>query len=113
MIEHELQKEYRTLQQNKALHLGCQLIADALNDAGLDMREVLKPEIEISWTKQSVKEYLFRPVMEKMFIKKSTTKLEKLREIEKIWDVIMRHLGEKFGIEYIQFPSTEWGKADL
>ena len=56
----------RTGQQNRALHKGCELLADALNDAGLDMRVVLKPEINIPWTKTSVKEYIIRPIMRAM-----------------------------------------------
>ena len=38
------------------------MIANALNDAGLDMKKVLKPEIDIPWNTATVKEYLWRPV---------------------------------------------------
>jgi hypothetical protein len=95
----------RTASQNSALHLGCRLIADALNDAGLDIRKVIKPEVEISWTVYSVKDYLFRPVMKTMTGKDSTTELNKLVEIDKIWDTVMRFLGQNHGIEYIPFPN--------
>ena len=95
----------RTSQQNRALHLDCKLIADALNDAGLDMRVVLKPEIDIPWTTQSVKEFLWKPIQKSMTLKTSTTELSKAEgEFEKIHDVLMRHLGEKHGIEYHEFP---------
>src|SRR3990167_11482755 len=72
------EEEYkqRTPAQNNSIHLGCKLIADALNDAGLDMREVLKPEIEIPWTMQSAKDHLFRPVMKTMTNKQSTTEFQ-------------------------------------
>jgi regulator of sigma D len=33
----------RTQTQNKALHKYCQMLADKLNDAGLDMKQTLKP----------------------------------------------------------------------
>lgn len=95
----------RTRDQNAALHLGLTLIADSLNLAGLDMRKVLKPNIEIPWTTQSVKDHIFRPVMKAMTSKQSTTKLAKVGEIEEIWEVIMRHLGQNHGIEYIPFPN--------
>lgn len=39
----------RTDKQNRALHLYFQWVADSLNDAGLDLRAVLKPEVEIPW----------------------------------------------------------------
>lgn len=100
--------EKRTNQQNKALHHDCRMIADKLNDAGLDMRQVLKPNVDIPWTTESVKEYIFKPIMKAMYNKDSTTDLDKSnQEIEKIHDTIMRHLGEKFGIEDHEFPSED------
>jgi hypothetical protein len=102
-----LEKGVRTIPQNSALHLGLGMIAKTLNEAGLDMRKVLKPEIDIPWTLESVKEYLFRPIMKAMYHKKSTTELSKIGEIEEIWDVLMRHLGEKHEVEYIPFPSEQ------
>lgn len=97
-----------TTQQRKALHLGFQLIADALNNAGLDMRTVLKPEIDIPWTKQSVKDYLFRPVMTLMTGKESTTTLDKSQEPQEVWETVMRFLMQNHHIEYIPFPSEEY-----
>jgi len=95
----------RSLQQNKSIHLDCKLIADALNDAGLDMKVVLKPEIEIPWSQETVKKYLFKPIMKAHTTKESTTELEKTSgEIDRIHDILMRHLGTKFGIEYFDFP---------
>lgn len=103
----------RTEQQNRALHLGCEMIAAALNDAGLDMRVVLKPDVSIPWTKESVKAYMFKPVMTLMTTKSSTTELAKNDgEIEKIWDTVMRFLAQNHGIEYIPFPSHAPGYAD-
>ncbi len=94
----------RTSQQNKSIHLGCTMIADTLNDAGLDMKKVLKPEINIPWTTESVKEYIFRPIMKAMYQKQSTTELDKVQEIDKIWETIMRFLMEKHHIDYVPFP---------
>lgn len=96
----------RTPAQNNSIHLGCKLIADTLNNAGLDMRKVLKPEIEIPWTTISVKDHLFRPVMKATTSKSSTTELNKLGEIEVVWDTVMRFLGQNHGVEYIPFPSN-------
>lgn len=99
-------KGQRTSQQNRALHKGLLLLANVLNDAGLSMRVLLKPEVSIDWTTESVKEHLFRPFMKAMTGKQSTTELTKTGgEIEKVWDTLMRELGEKHGIEYIPFPS--------
>ena len=102
----------RTTTQNKAMHKGFQLLAEVLNDAGLDQRKVLKPSIAIPWSGASVKEQLFKPIMKAMLEKKSTTELEKQGEIDKVWDVLMRHLGEKFNLEYLEFPHLEEGTKD-
>lgn len=103
-MEKTLKEKKRTHQQNRALHLYYQLIADALNDAGLDMRAVLKPEVDIPWNKTTVKEYLWRPVQNLQLGKKSTTELT-TDEIDKVFETLNRHLA-KFGIGE-PFPSME------
>lgn len=108
MIEYDKSFKKRTISQNSALHLYFQQLADVLTDAGLDMRIVLKPDIDIRWTKESVKEYLWKPIMEKMFGNKSTTEMT-TGQIDEIFEVITKHLGEKFGefMDYLPFPSIE------
>jgi len=100
-------KGSRTGQQNKGLHLDCKLIAEKLNDAGKDMKVVLKQEVQIPWSTESVKEYIFRPIMKALFQYESTKELKKTGEIEKVHDVVMRELGEKYGIEYHEFPNNQ------
>lgn len=95
----------RTLQQNKALHVLFQLLADELNNNGLDMRKTLKPSVDIPWTGRNVKEFLWRPVQELQLNKKSTTELTTV-EIDKVFDTINKHLGEQFGL-HVAFPSIE------
>lgn len=99
------EKQQRTGQQNKALHVDFKLIADALNDAGLDQRKVLKPSISIPWSSTAVKEQLWKPIQKALYGKESTTELDKQKEIEHVHDVLLRHLGEKFDLEYIEFPN--------
>ena len=94
----------RTEKQNNSLHLAFSLLAKALNAAGLDMRKVLKQEVMIPWETESVKEYLFKPIIKAMYNKTSTTQLDKVKEIDEAWDVLMRHFGEKHHLEYIEFP---------
>tara|TARA_Y100000034_G_C6594633_1_gene258436 strand:- start:58 stop:375 length:318 start_codon:yes stop_codon:yes gene_type:complete len=94
----------RTEKQNNSLHAYCQGLADELNSAGLDMRVVLKPEYEIPWTKESVKEHLWRTAQTYMFSKKSTTELS-TDEISQVYEVVNRHIA-KHGIS-VPFPSTE------
>lgn len=42
MSQNKYMKEKRTLKQNNAIHLYCELLAKELNTLGLDMRVVLK-----------------------------------------------------------------------
>lgn len=96
----------RTPKQNDSLHLWLEMVAEELNNAGLDMKAVLKPEVDIPWTKGSAKDYLFRPVMKALTGKESTTELT-TSEVSQVVDVINRHLAEKFGGLFIEFPSIE------
>ena len=92
-----------TSQQNKALHVGFQLLAEALNDSGYEMKAVLAVKnIDIPWTKESVKEVLWRPIQLAMTEKGSTTELG-ITEVSDVWNVLLRHLGENFGVT-VEFP---------
>ena len=95
----------RTLQQNRALHLFYEHLAQELNDAGLDMKKTLKQEIDIPWGPRTVKEFLWRPIQQAQLRKKSTTELT-TTEIDKVVNTLTRHLGERFGIEVV-FPCID------
>jgi len=96
--------EKRTLQQNKALHLWYKQLAETLNNSGFDMKSVIK-DVDIPWSAYTVKEHLFRPTMKTMLGKDSTTELE-THEIDQIFGVISKVIGERTGI-FIPFPSIE------
>lgn len=87
----------RTLQQNKALHKFCSMLADEFGARGLDMKAVLKPEVEIPWTTESVKNHIWRPVQEIMTDIESTADLS-TTDVNAIYQVVARHLAEKHGI---------------
>lgn len=87
----------RTLTQNRALHMFCQNLADTLNEAGLDQKKVLKPEVDIPWTMEAVKEGLWKPLQEAVTGLKSTTKPE-TRQYSAIYELLNRHLTMKLGI---------------
>jgi hypothetical protein len=95
----------RTLKQNRALHKYFELVATALNDAGLDMRAVLKPEVEIPWNKITVKEHLWRPVQKIQLHKESTIDLEK-KEIDDVFKTVNLYLSKNHGVTE-PFPSIE------
>lgn len=82
------------------------MLADELNQAGLDQRKVLKPSVSIPWTPEAAKEQLWRPIQEAMFSKRSTTELSK-GEVGRVEEVLVRHLGERFGLQAPQWPHFE------
>ena len=99
-----MNEKQRTAQQNKAMHLYFQFVAESLNNAGLDMRAVLKPEIEIPWNKTTVKEFMWRPIQKIQLGKRSTTELT-TKDLDEIYDTMNRHLAIH-GI-HVPFPSLE------
>jgi hypothetical protein len=100
-----MEAKQRTIKQNSALHKFFELLSVELNESGYDVRTTLKQDFEIPWTPALIKELLWRPVQKAMLRKRSTTKLT-TQDIDKIYDVLNRHLGEKLGI-YVPFPSEE------
>jgi hypothetical protein len=77
----------RTIQQNKAIHVYFQLLSEALNEAGCDMRTVIRQEVDIPWTPQTVKDYLWRPIQKAYLQEKSTTRLKR-KDIDKVYDIL-------------------------
>jgi len=105
VIEFEVKDNARTLKQNRSMHLYFRLLADALNEAGLDMRKVLKPAIDIPWTTDSVKQHLWKPIQKIMLDTESTTKLN-TKGPKDVYLVLDRHIAEKHGI-HIEWPCRE------
>lgn len=96
----------RTDQQQKALEVFFRELAEALNDAGFEMKEVLAvKEVDIPWTQDLVKNVLWRPIQEAMLEKHSTTQLE-INEVSRVYDVLDRHISSHFGV-HVPFPSEE------
>jgi hypothetical protein len=95
----------RTLKQNRALHKYLTELGNALNDAGWDMKTTLKPSVDIPWTPDMVKEYLWRPIQKIITDVESTTELE-TSDVDLIYKVLDRHIASKFGVS-VHFPSDE------
>ena len=87
----------RTGLQNRSLHLYLGMLAEALNDAGFDMKKTLKPEVAIPWTQGNAKEYLWRPI-QKVLTKKDSTTKPTTKDYVYIYEVLSRHMVDKFGV---------------
>ena len=94
-------QDLRTYQQNKSLWLYYSKVAKRLNDAGLEIKQVIKADVP--WTKDTVHDVMWRPIQKALLGKESTTSLKK-NEIDTVYEVMNRLLGEKFGI-HVDFPS--------
>ena len=102
-MKKEINKQ-RTLKQNSALHIFCQLVADELNLAGLDMPTVLAKSADIPWSKDTVKELIWRPIQKAQLLKQSTTELD-TKEPGQVFETTTKFLSE-FGV-YVPWPSIE------
>ena len=107
-IDIKIYKDTRTNRQNRSIWLYCTLLAEALNDSGQYMVLFFYKEgAQVSWTKESVMEAIWRPVQIGMFEIKSTTKI-KTNQVSEVYEEINRFIGEKFGI-HVAFPDKNYG----
>ena len=101
----ELKFGVRTTKQNNAMHKYFTMLADNLNDAGLDQRKLLKPSYLLPWSCNSVKKHLWGGIMKALTGKEHTSDLDR-NEVSEVYEVLNRNLAEKYGV--IQaFPSKE------
>lgn len=87
----------RTLTQNAALHKYCEMLANALNDAGYDMKRTIKQDVDIPWNQATAKQFLWRPIQKAVTGLESTTKPE-TSQYSAIYEVLNRHMSQKFGV---------------
>ena len=94
----------RTGQQQKAIEVFCNALAETLNDHGFEMKAVMAVKTaDVPWNQERVKDLLWRPIQEAMFNETSTTKLE-TDQVSKVHEVLNRHIAQNFGIS-ISFPT--------
>jgi hypothetical protein len=98
--------------QRKGAWKYMELRAEQLNDAGLDIRKVMKPTFNIPWTKDNVHDLLWIPIQKALFGTTSMRALKKL-QVTKVHAVIERELAQSFGVDIIPFPSEETNLAGV
>ena len=97
-------EKVRTIQQNKSIYLFCAMIAEALNDAGMELHitsKALGSEIEVPWSKDSIKQHIWDKVQLVQTEKKHSSELS-TKEVSQVAMVIERHLAT-MGIN-VEFP---------
>lgn len=85
------------------MHKYFEMLAQALNDAGLDVQHTLAKPIELPWSELLVKELIWRQVQAVCTGKQSTADLD-TPEVDEIYRIIDRHLAQTHGIS-VAFPS--------
>jgi len=104
----DVKKETRTGAQNRAIHVFCNKLAKALNEAGLSKLAVLekfKNGALVEWSMESVKEDIWRQIQLAVINKKSTTSLD-TKEVSEIYENVNRFTATRLGVS-VEFPSRE------
>ena len=95
-VTYEIKPMLRSDQQRKAIEVFCRELAEQLNVGGFDQRKVLaeRDAPEIPWSQATVKENLFKPILEAMKGKGSTAKMT-TSECDEVHRVLHRWLSER------------------
>lgn len=103
----DLKDKKRTGKQNNSLHLYCSWVADALNEKGLTVQQVLQHSMEINWTTDRVKDLVWRLAQKGLLGKESTTELDR-HEPKKIHEHVIRFLAKAApSVGFIDWPHLE------
>lgn len=90
----------RTIKQNSSLHLYCSQMAEELNNGGIDFKkylEVVERRLDVPWTMQLFKDYVWRPVMESQHDIESTTEMDTGNPSD-VHRIVDKFMAEKFGV---------------
>lgn len=90
--------------QRGALHLACENLAVVLNSSGFDQVAILKPGSKIPWSKTSVKDKLYRPVLLAMTGKESTESMTS-EDPSAVWESLSMMLADRYGVTVPAWPS--------
>ena len=105
-VEVKIYKNTRTNKQLRSIWLYCGLVAEELNEAGLDIRLALEEDLEVSWNKELIMNIYWRTIQETLFDTISTKDL-KTHQVSEVYEELNRHIS-KFGIS-VPFPDRNYG----
>jgi hypothetical protein len=101
------QNAIRTIKQNAAIHLFCEMVSESLNAAGWTKKKYFeaKNHDDVDWTQASVKEDIWRHIQTALFPdKKSTTQLE-TKDVSRVSDNVNRMLANSLEMPGVDFPN--------
>ena len=96
----------RSSLQNRSLHKFFVIIADELNELGMEFQYfgVTGKQLSTRYTTNIVKNHFWRPIQQTLFNIESTKDIN-TKQINEITDVIVKFFGDK-GV-YVEFPNRE------
>jgi hypothetical protein len=100
-----IQKMDRTYRQNRAIHLLFRRIAEALNEAGFEIKHPFKHDLEIPWSEHSVKDLLYRPIISSYF-KIERSSLLDTAQLSESMEILVDAVNRNTGV-YVPIPSQE------
>lgn len=97
----------RTSQQNRALHLWCDRLAESLNDAGYSFNDGKIIEVDVDFTKENIKEYMVHAVMTALYPDMKSTSELSTTQMQSVYEHIVRLLADKKGFTAPDWPHHE------
>jgi hypothetical protein len=102
---YKIQKADRTWRQNNTLHLLFRRMAKGLNDAGFEIPHPFKPDLEIPYSEESVKELLYKPIITMYFKVDRSTDLD-TEQLSESMTILVDAVNRNTGV-YIPIPTGE------
>ena len=95
-IDIKTEKRQRTKLQNRSLHSYLGQMSKKLNAAGYDFKQVVK--LPVSFTTENMKEYMFHPVMTKMYPDIESTKDLTTVQLQSVYEAFNGALAIRFEV---------------
>ena len=92
----------RSIQQNKAMHKYFELCAKELDEAGFSVQAVIEKTMDVNWDKDLFKRLVWKRALKAKLDKESTSEMTQ-QDVEEVYEIVNRFMGENFGI-HVPFP---------
>ena len=102
---YKIQRADRTWRQNNTLHLLFRRMAEALNDAGFEIPHPFKPDLEIPYSEESVKELLYKPIITMYYKVGRSTDLD-TEQLSESMTILVDAVNRNTGV-YVPIPTGE------
>ena len=102
---YKIQRADRTWRQNNTLHLLFRQMAKALNDAGFEIPHPFKPDLEIPYSEESVKELLYKPIITMYFKVGRSSDLD-AEQLSESMTILVDAVNRNTGV-YVHIPTGE------